>query len=366
MSFAKLGYRLQDPPTSSSTKSVTEYLTKPLFPQDFTDVKNASVKDKELAPLIGYFKYMWTMVMPQQEQATNSDMKHAIDQLSSNGKFTTLIAAACHLMLRTLFQNLCAQYKRLDSLEPSELEHADDGNDGSRIFEEHLPDIVFALEVLNFFAHSDLLKHLMRSTNVAPSTPGTPKHQQSRRDIKTEDNEFGSSTFPSPVTPPQHQEEGEDDDFDGLDWQDTFVNWLKRLVRQYASAQHLTLLKDTWRSRISHLNMGIVLEPKPNNKMQPWRAAIREIAQSDSKRLRQCMMTMGYLVTIEQNVRDNMDSIRRLWAPLVKPMDGRKWEDCFWGTIHGEAAVAAVYAQNQQPRVRVYAKKPVRLLIGLV
>ena len=340
MSFAKLGYRLQDPPASSCATSVTEYLTKPLSSQDFQDVKNAWVKDEELDLLQRYFNCAWTAV-PQHEKTTNSDLRNAIDQLTSNNEFTTLIAAACHLMLRTLFRLLRCHYDYLDAWEPRILESADHDTEGSQLFEEYLPEILFALQAFEFFAYSEVMQHFKRSTKAAPSKPGSPKHQQSPSDTKRENSIS------------QHPDEGEDDEFDDLSWQDVFVSWLRRLVRQYSSARRLSRLKDTWRSKISKLDMGIVLEHKADNKMQPWRDTIKDMCKSDSTRLDTCMRITTYLATIEQNVRGNMDHMRSLWAPLVKGTDSKAWDECFWGTIHGEAAIAAVYAQNKEPYVRV-------------
>ena len=345
MGFAKFGYRLEDPPASSCTTSVTEYLEKPLFSQDFKDVKDASLDDKTIRILQHFFIFTWTTVALEDE-AAYSEIKLAIGQLqlSSNKKFTTLVAAGCHFVLRTQFQRIQTSYEKLDEYSPPESkikantmtppksEDANKMTNGIKAFEEHLPEIVFALEFFTFFAEGGLMDLYIESTKIPPSVPQTPKDQQ--RELL---------------------DVGEDEDFqDCSDWPQTFARWIRRLVRQFSSAKRLAHLTPIWKKKISNLEMGIVIEDSPLKNMEPWSKTIKAILARDySNRYRICTQVISSLSNIAMNASGDKKFRRALWAPLVKSTDDRDWKDSFWGQVHGEAAIAALYAQNQEPNVSV-------------
>lgn len=156
--------------------------------------------------------------------------------------------------------------------------------------------------------------------------------------------------------PPLDDPSLDQDPIEDETWHEAYLTWIKSIVRQIRASSILTSLKAARKKQFSMINIDIIEERAPSQKMEPWRTTIKRVfdQKEDLATLRD---VLKYLDKIAGNeLHGNDKSFKPMQSPVL-------WR--FRGAIHCESIIASRELDEVAETKRVSCRKitPLDLLI---
>ena len=344
MSLAKLGKRLEDPPTLPK-HSINAFLSISSDPKDFIipeGLKNISFNG--LQKLCLQFKMIWK-ILDEEEKKSYCELEKIItsikEKLTVDAKIslalTPQLAACCHLVLGTHVRRIREVYNQFEEWRPSH----QPSEDQIENCQKNLRALSNALDGIYVLVHSDVITGFCKSISkdlIDDTSFNKTKGDEKQAYCGPETDEEPVSSYSSPKSPNSVRESS---------WQALFINWLKRLIRHYSCCLTLVRQKDPLIKRLASIKMDVITRGHLKGKyMQPWIEMLKEVATQESSRENYqgtCETAIGNLALIELEPNGKQGN---LW-PLVR-VHGQTWETSFEGSCHCEAVLAVTFALTQQ------------------